>query len=237
MATDSVFVVTSYEDRAQADQAIDALRQEGFGDQETKVLKGKGETILRELTGHGFEEEDAREFAEAAEDGKTLLVAQVSDAKADKAVSIMQSFEVSEEDEAGSGNAKGKRQSREQTVPIAEEELSVEKYKVGQGGVRVKSKVSERPIEHSVKLREEHVEAERRPVDRPLKGEEAEAAFEEKTVEMMGSREEAEVRKEARVTGEVALTRETTEREETVSDTVRSTDVEVEEVRAARKRK
>ena len=237
MASDAVFVVTSYENQEQADQAIDALRQEGFGDQEIKVLKGKGETILRELTKHGFEEEDAREFAEAAEEGKTLLSARIPEAKADTAVSIMQSFEVTEEDEASSGKAEGKRRSHEQTVPVAEEKLSVEKYKVGQGGVRVNSKVSERPVEQSVTLREEHVEAERRPADRPLKGEEAEAAFEEKTVEMMGSREEAEVRKEARVTGEVALTRETTERKETVRDKVRSTEVEVEEVRAARKRK
>ena len=54
---------------------------------------------------------------------------------------------------------------------------------------------------------------------------------------MMGSKEEAEIRKEARVNGEVALTRETTEREEKLRDNVRSTDVEVEEIKAPRKRK
>ena len=42
MASDSVFVVTSYEDQEQADQAIDALRQEGFGDQGDQGPEGEG---------------------------------------------------------------------------------------------------------------------------------------------------------------------------------------------------
>jgi len=238
MASDTVLVVTSFEDRERADQAIDALRQEGFRDQEIKVLEGKGKALMNELTEGGFEKEDARDFADAADEGKTLVAAQIAGEKADKAVSIMQRFEVSDADTRGSRNAEARRRIREEVVPIAEEELSVEKYKVGQGGVRVTTEVSEQPVEQSVTLREEHVEAKRRVADRPLKGEEVEGAFEEKTVEMMGSKEEAEVRKEARVTGEVVLTKETTEREKTVSDTVRSTDVEVEEVRAnPRKRK
>ena len=51
---------------------------------------------------------------------------------------------------------------------------------------------------------------------------------------MMGTSEEAEVRKEARVVGEVALTKETKERQQTVKDTVRRTDVEVEEIEPPR---
>ena len=40
--------------------------------------------------------------------------------------------------------------------------------------MRVTTEVSDRPVEESVTLREEHVEAERRPADRPLKGDEVE---------------------------------------------------------------
>jgi uncharacterized protein (TIGR02271 family) len=229
MASNTVVLVTAYEDRAKANQAIEALRQEGFRDQKIEILRGKGDALVGELTKQGFGDEDARYFADEAEEGKTLVAAQVPDAKADTALGIIRRFEASEED--------GKRRRREQTVPITKEELSVEKHKVATGGVRVSAEVTEQPVEKAVTLREEHVEAERRPADRPLKGNEAEEAFEEKTIEMMGSREEAEVHKEARVTGEVALTRETTEREATVRDTVRSTDVEVEEIKAPRKRK
>ena len=55
--------------------------------------------------------------------------------------------------------------------------------------------------------------------------------------ELMGTSEEAEVRKEARVVGEVALTKESKERQQTVKDTVRRTDVEVEVEGSSRKRK
>ena len=49
---------------------------------------------------------------------------------------------------------------------------------------------------------------------------------------MLGTSEEAEVSKEARVVGEVALGKQVAEREETVKDTVRRTEVEVEKVSA-----
>ncbi len=128
-------------------------------------------------------------------------------------------------------SASDDKAGREETVPVVEEELSVSKRKVASGGVRVTSSVSERPVKETVRLREEHVEAERRPADRTLSAKEAEAAFEEKTVEMMGTSEEAEVSKTARVVGEVALNKETKERQQTVKDTVRRTDVEVEEIK------
>ena len=83
----------------------------------------------------------------------------------------------------------------------------------------------------------ETVGAERHTADRLLGAEEAEAAFEGKTVEVMGTREEVEVHKEARVVGEVELTKETEQRRETVRDTVRKTEVEVEQVGAGATRK
>jgi len=119
---------------------------------------------------------------------------------------------------------------REETAPIIEEELSIGKREVASGGARVTSSVEERPVEKTVSLRQEEVKADRRSADRELSPEEAEAAFEEKTVEMMGTSEEAEVSKTARVVGEVSLNKQTNEREQTVRDTVRRTDVEVEEV-------
>ena len=127
-------------------------------------------------------------------------------------------------------SASDNKAGREETVPVVEEELSIGKRKVTSGGVRVTTSVEERPVERTVSLREEEVEAERRPTDYKLSPEEAEAAFEEKTVEMMGTSEEAEVSKTARVVGEVSLSKETKEREQTVRDTVRRTDVEVEEL-------
>jgi stress response protein YsnF len=47
---------------------------------------------------------------------------------------------------------------------------------------------------------------------------------------MMGTSEEVEVSKTARLVGEVSLNKQTNEREQTVRETVRHTDVKVEEV-------
>lgn len=224
MATSSVISV--FENQKIASQVIDALLSEGFKDQDIEVLKGDADDLLSEIAEHGFGKEDAREFAEAAGKGKTLVAARVPEEKLEQAVAIMDRYEGSQ-DKGSQGS------SREDTVQVVEEELSVGKRKVATGGVRVTTSVSERPVKETVTLREEHVGAERRSADRVLSAKEAEAAFEEKTVEMMGTSEEAEVRKEARVVGEVALTKETKGRQQTVKDTVRHTDVEVEKIKGS----
>lgn len=216
-------VISVFENQKIASQVIDALLSEGFKDQDIEVLKGDADDLLSEIAEHGFGKEDAREFAEAAGKGKTLVAARVPKEKLEQAVAIMERYEGSQ-DKGSQGS------SREDTVQVVEEELSVGKRKVATGGVRVTTSVSERPVKETVTLREEHVGAERRSADRVLSAKEAEAAFEENTVEMMGTSEEAEVRKEARVVGEVALTKETKGRQQTVKDTVRHTDVEVEKI-------
>ncbi len=216
-------VISVFENQKIASQVIDAFLSEGFKDQDIEVLKGDADDLLSEIAEHGFGKEDAREFAEAAGKGKILVAARVPKEKLEQAVTIMERYEGSQ-DKGSQGS------SREDTVQVVEEELSVGKRKFATGGVRVTTSVSERPVKKTVTLREEHVGAERRSADRVLSAKEAEAAFEEKTVEMMGTSEEAEVRKEARVVGEVALTKETKGRQQTVKDTVRHTDVEVEKI-------
>ena len=152
-----------------------------------------------------------------------MVAARAPEEKAEKAAAIMERYE------AGAGESS--QEERGETVQEVEEELSVGKRKVASGGVRVTTSVSERPVEKTVTLREEEVEVERRPADRKLKPEEAEAAFQDKTVEMLGTSEEAVARKEARVVGEVALGKRVEEHKETVKDTVRRTEVEVEKIK------
>jgi stress response protein YsnF len=232
-------VITAFNDEKLADRAIDALRKEGVEGRDIKILNGNADRLVRELADYGFDADEAREFTDAAEQGKTLVAARVADEKADRAVSIMERHEALDVDDGASDEDKGRSaKARGRTVPIVEEELSVETRKVATGGARVTSSVAERPVEQTVTLRDEQVTADRRPADREASQEEAEAAFEEKTVEMMGTTEEVEVRKEARVVGEVEISKQTKERDQTVRDTVRRTDVEVEEIEPkSRKRK
>ena len=124
-------------------------------------------------------------------------------------------------------------EGREEKVQVVEEGLAVGKREVATGGVRVTSRVVETPVEETVRLREERVEAVRRRDDRRLSPEEADAAFADRTVEMMGTGEEAEVGRTARVVERVTVSKRAGEREETVRDTVRRTEVEVEKLEPA----
>lgn len=112
------------------------------------------------------------------------------------------------------------------TIPIIEEQLQVGKTTVETGGVRLRSRVVETPVEEAIRLREEHVRVEREAVNRPA----TEADFKTGTVEV---REEAEVpvvSKEARVVEEVKLNKEVKEHEHTINETLRSTEVDVEKL-------
>src|SRR3954447_7847120 len=227
--------VISAFDRETAGKVVQELVRAGFPDRDVAVLEGGEDEIEREAVARGFGRDDARGFAEAAGRGKRLVAAEVPEAKVDQAVAIMDRHESGG---GGGGGGEERGAGRGETVPVVEEELSVGKRKVATGGVRVTSRVVERPVQRTVHLREEHVEAERKRSDRVLSPEEAEAAFEDKTVEVTGTAEEAEVRKTARAVGEVSLGKRVEEHAETVRDKVRRTEVEVEEIEpASNKRK
>jgi uncharacterized protein (TIGR02271 family) len=134
---------------------------------------------------------------------------------------------------AASVNTSSERVSgRDEVIPVAEEELHVGKRDVSHGRVRVRSYVVERPVSEQVSLREEHVEVERRPVSGTTQaGAIAGDPFQERTIEVEERGEEAVVSKEARVVEEVVVRKEADQRTETISDTVRKTEVDVEDER------
>ncbi|MBA4167690.1 MAG: YsnF/AvaK domain-containing protein [Chitinophagaceae bacterium] len=123
-----------------------------------------------------------------------------------------------------SGNNKGK-------IDRVEEELQVGKRSVQTGGVRVRSRIVERPVEEQLRLREERVTVDRSAVNRPLSKEDY-AAFEEQHIELTEYAEVPVVNKEARVVEEIRIGKKATEREETVRDTVRKTEVDIENLEA-----
>jgi uncharacterized protein (TIGR02271 family) len=116
-------------------------------------------------------------------------------------------------------------------IPIVQEQLKVGKREVQRGGVRVYSRIVETPVQESVSLREEHVHVERRPVDQLLNADNT-VAFKEQTIELRETGEEAVVQKTARVVEEVVVSKDVTERQESINDTVRHTEVEVEQLGA-----
>ncbi|MBB1490794.1 YsnF/AvaK domain-containing protein [Paracoccus sp. MC1862] len=117
-------------------------------------------------------------------------------------------------------NAEGK-------IDVVEEQVTVGKRQTEGGRVRVRSYVVETPVEQDVELRSERVHVERRPVDRPADS----ADFQERSIEASEYAESAVVQKEARVVEEIGLSKDVESHTETVRDTVRKTEVEIEDER------
>lgn len=116
------------------------------------------------------------------------------------------------------------------SIPIIEEKAEVGKRVVETGGARIRSRIIERPVEESVRLRQEHLNIERNPVNRPAT--EADLAnFKEGDMKVTERAEVPVVKKEARVVEEVKLSKDVDQHSETVRDTVRKTEVDVEKIR------
>lgn len=116
-----------------------------------------------------------------------------------------------------------------ETIPVVQEELKVGKRVVQRGGVRVYSRVVDEPVEETVRLREENVRVDRRPANRPVTAAD-EGLIRDQTIEVTETAEEPVFTKAARVVEEVVVGKDVNERTETIRDTVRRTQVDVEPI-------
>jgi stress response protein YsnF len=121
------------------------------------------------------------------------------------------------------------------SIPVVEENVQIGKREVETGGVRVRSRIIETPVEENLRLREEYVRVERTPVDRPATDADLQN-FQEREIEITEHAEVPVVNKEARVVEEINLNKEVEERDETVKETVRKTQVDVENIEGKKKR-
>ena len=199
-------------------------------------------------------DEDRHTYEEGVRRGGFLLTADVNDDNVDAAVRVLdESDSVNVDDrsqewkssgwdyapEAAVGSGIGSTAlaatdtrrtgdlAGEQSIPIVEEQLVVGKREVDRGGARVRSYVTETPVHEQVRLRDERIDVQRRAVDRPLT--DADDAFRERTIDVTATGEEAMVGKTARVVEEVVVSKTTGERVEDIDDTVRRTEVEIDE--------
>jgi uncharacterized protein (TIGR02271 family) len=210
--------------------------------------------IIGALVDLGVPEESAHMYAESVRRGNVLVAAQVDDNRVQEATRIMQhsglidiereatgwrqsgwrGFEATDGDSTitrervksmGNGHRRGNLE--DETIEVVEEDIQVGKRAVEKGGVRVTTQMREVPVEEEVRLREEHVEVERRPVNRPATAADMQN-FKEGSVEVRATQEEAVIAKDARVVEEVHIHKDVDERTEKVRDTVRRTEVNVE---------
>lgn len=183
------------------------------------------------LDDEGAVDLDAREaeWRETGWTGHDAAAAPVAygDAALDRRADDLADRALALEEEALEGEALEGDLNRDGHIDVVEERLMVAKRQIEGGRVRVRSYVTETPVEQDVELRSEHVNVQRRPVDRAA----TDADFAERSIEAREYAETPVVHKEARVVEEIDLTTEVDSRVETVRDSVRRTDVEIEDER------
>jgi len=222
----------------EAQRAVDRLNASGYGDQEITLIQG-GETSTAEklMAQARIPEQDQQFYVNGLRDSGTLVLVRAEESRAQAAADLLTQFDMVNMDTRGTrSQAVGQNQARmrqgatdETVIPVVEEDIQIGKREVQRGGVRVRTDITERPVEEQVSLREEHVHVERRPVDRAATDADF-TTFKEGEFELTETAEEAVVAKQARVIEEVVIGKDATERTETVRDSVRRTDVDVEQI-------
>jgi uncharacterized protein (TIGR02271 family) len=114
----------------------------------------------------------------------------------------------------------------EEVIALSEEQLTVGKRLINRGTTHIRRFVVETPVEENVTLRSERVSIDRRPASAGARVDDAD--FTDRTIEVAETDEEAVIGKTVRVKEEVVVRKEAADRVETVRDTVRRHDVEIE---------
>jgi uncharacterized protein (TIGR02271 family) len=184
--------------------------------------------FFRNLFGANVDDDESTTYADAMRRGNVVLIVRADEARVQTAQDILAGYNPLDIGRrTSSAGAEHRDTEGERTIPVVEEELQVGKRSVRRGGIRVYSRTIEQPVEEEVTLREEHVRVERHPVNR----EAGEGDFQQadEVIEMTETVEEPVVSKKARVREEVVIQKDATSRTETIRDTVRRTDVHVEQ--------
>jgi len=194
-------VIAMYGDPQTANAVVSDLTNANFKRSDITVMANNSSGGLdsvtdassRALTNMGASQEQARMYMDSVKQGNILIATKVSDHETSQAQSIMEHYGIIDigqgrqqpmaQSSSASGtsrtgqsstrqSSKSSRNSDEETFEVVQEEIQVGKRPVETGGVRISSYVHEIPVEEEVRLREEHVQVERRPVNRPATPEE-----------------------------------------------------------------
>ncbi len=254
MATNEMTTYISlFHNADRAEEALNALENAGFSRSAITSTWRNGagsgassedEQYAAELTRIGVPSRDLKRLEEGIAQGGVVISLEAPESRTDEIERIFHKYSADKIDETDidRGNiaaepfvaprlaAEPALAAEGAVVPVVEEELVVGKREVERGGVRVFRRTVEEPVTESVNLHEEHVVFERRPVDRAVT--DADMRNAGQTLELTETEEIPVVSKTARVVEEVRVGKVESDRTETVHDTVRHTEVDVEPVEA-----
>ncbi|GAB4019354.1 hypothetical protein GCM10028808_56840 [Spirosoma migulaei] len=190
------------------------------------------------------DDDDADRYARATERGSLVTVHVQTEDEAEKAADILDDAGAVDVNEGtpvydsltsqpsasmGAAFTDTKQPDADQTIKVIEENLEVGKRTVETGGVRLRSRIIAKPVEESIRLREERVSVQRNPVNRPATDADLNA-FQDGQIEMVEHKEVPVVSKTATVVEEISVGKDVTEHDEVVRDTIRKTEVDIDDL-------
>jgi uncharacterized protein (TIGR02271 family) len=248
-------VVTLFDTADHAEAARRNLENAGFSATDISIvgkmgLPGDASALRRpglwqKLFGRDIEEHEARVYGKTVEAGGVVLTLRAPDSQLSKAMGILNQHNVvdvkSRAIEAGWLAKEAVMETKAIPAPakpvttdigkgevlrLAEEQLEVGKRLITEGTTRIRRFVVQKPVEAQVTLHEEHVEIVRRAVADPAFVKDID--WTDRTIEIIETIEQPVVSKSTHIAEEVVIGKKGSDRVETVKDTVRRQQVEVE---------
>lgn len=217
----------------------------------TASVSGSAVSSTNSAGGQGFwsslfggePDHDTAVYDRSLQSGSSVVTVRVPDEHVDGVTRILERHQPIDIDEraaslglganrtSAAADAQGSRETAlrndgAEVIALSEEQLTVGKRLVNRGTTHIRRFVVETPVEENVTLHAERVSIDRRPASAGARVDDAD--FTDRTIEVAETDEEVVVGKTARVKEEVVVHKEATDRVETVRDTVRRQDVEIE---------
>jgi uncharacterized protein (TIGR02271 family) len=237
-------IVAFYDRGEKAREAARALERSGFGSSDINVSDRESLSdkdfrdgnVWQRLLGRSVSDQEGAVYRRAIDSGGAVLTLRAPDTEVDRAMRVLNLHGPRDVHDRSSSTVTSaapltgttRADTGEQVLRLAEETIDVSKRQVTTGKSRIRRFVTEKPVEQQVTLHEEHCEVARRAVTDPKLTQDID--WKDQTLEVTETSEQAVVSKTPRIAEEVVIRRRGSDHVETIRDTVRRQQVEVERV-------
>jgi len=260
-------IVTVYNTVDKAKEALRVLQGSGFLPDEISVMDrsalGSAPTqesgFWRRIFGGNVWDYEAEVYARTLKEGGAILSLRVPQQDVARAMSILHGFDAVDVHQkaafygisipaaakalvtpplvakAAAATATARLGDRDEVVRLADEQLNVGKRLFETGTTRIRRYVVEKPVEAQVTLHEEHTEVVRQAISDPSYVKDID--WTDRTIEVTETDERPVINKTARIAEEVVIRKKGSDRVETVRDTVRHQEIDVERTAKEKEKK
>jgi uncharacterized protein (TIGR02271 family) len=243
-------IVAVYDRAEKAQAAARALESSGFGASDINVSNSeflrdkdaRDSNVWQRLFGRSVSDHESTVYLRTINSGGAVLALRTPDTEVDRAMRILNvhgpmnlrdrstssQTSTAQPSSASTPRETGRMAAEGEVLRLAEEQIDVSKRQVTTGKSRIRRFVTENPVERQITLHEEHCEVARRDVTDPKLAKDVD--WKDQTIEVTETSEQPVVTKTARIAEEVLIRRRGSDHVETVRDTVRRQQIEVEQV-------